>query len=47
MGKLGSFPDAHECRVDLEHVRDVLGALRAELVVVDTANNGNVSLGWC
>ena len=38
MGKLSSLPDAHECRVDLEHVRDVLNALRSELVFVDTDN---------
>ena len=42
---MGSLPDAHECRVDPEHVHDVLGALRSEVVVIDTANNGNLVLG--
>ena len=45
MGRLGSLPDAQECRVDFEHVRNVLGALRSESVLVDTNNNGSLVLG--
>ena len=39
------MPDAHECRVDFEYVRKVFGALRSEVVLIDTANNGNLVLG--
>ena len=39
------MPDAHECRVDFEHVRKVLGALRSEGVLIYTENNGNLALG--
>ena len=42
---MGSLPDAHECRVDFEHVRKVLSALRSEVVPIDTENNGNLALG--
>ena len=37
------MPDAHECLVDLEHIRKVLGALRSELVAANTENNGNLA----
>ena len=43
-GRLGSLLDAHECRVDFEHVRKVLGALRSEFVIVDTEHNGDLAL---
>ena len=39
---MGSLPDALEHRVDFEHVREVLGALRSEHVVADTENNVNL-----
>jgi hypothetical protein len=42
---LGSFPDAREGCVDFEHVREVLGALRSEVVAVDADNNSNLALG--
>ena len=42
---MGSLPDAHECRVDFEHVRKVLGAHRSEVVATNTENNGNLALG--
>ena len=42
---MGSLPDAHECHVDFEHVRKVFGALRSEVVPIDTENNGNLALG--
>ena len=42
---MGSLPDAHECRVDFEHVRDVPGALRSDFVFVDTENSGSLTLG--
>ena len=42
---MGSFPDARESRVEFEHVRKVLGALRSKAVVIDTENNGNLALG--
>ena len=40
---MGSLPDAHECLVDLEHIRKVLGALRSEVVAANTENNGNLA----
>ena len=43
-GRLGSLLDAHECRVDFEHVRKVLGAHRSEVVGANTENNGNLPL---
>ena len=45
MGKLGSLLDAREHRVDLEHVREVLGAFGSEFVQGNTENNGNLALG--
>ena len=44
-GRLGSLLDASERCVDLEHVREVLGALRSEAVRADTENNGNLASG--
>ena len=43
-GRLGSLLDAHECRVDFEHVRKVLAAHRSEVVGANTENNGNLAL---
>jgi hypothetical protein len=43
-GKLGSLLDASERRINLEHVRKVLGALRSEIVPFYTENNGNLAL---
>ena len=43
-GRLGSLLHAHECRVDFEHVRKVLGAHRSEVVAANTENNGNLVL---
>ena len=36
MEGFGSLPDAREGRVDFQHVREVLGALRSEVVAVNT-----------
>ena len=44
MGKLGSLLDASERRVDLEHVREVLGALGSKSVQGNTETNGNMAL---
>ena len=43
-GRLGSLLDAHECCVDFEHVRKVLGAHRSEVVAANTENNGKLAL---
>ena len=43
-GRLGSLLDAHECCVDFEHVRKVLGALSVEVVAANTEHNGNLAL---
>ena len=43
-GRLGSLLDAHECCVDFEHVRKVLGAHRSEVVAANTVNNGKLAL---
>ena len=43
-GQIGQLPDARECRVEFEHVRKVLGALRSEAVAANTENNGNLAL---
>ena len=47
MVNLGSLPDAHECRVDLEHVCDVRGALRSDLVDVDAENKWQFGVRGC
>ena len=39
----GGVLDVGEGRVDLEHVGDVLCALRSELVVVETANKAEIA----
>ena len=43
VGGLGSLLDARERRVDFEHVCKVLGALRSEVVAINTENKGSLA----
>jgi hypothetical protein len=44
LGGFGSLPDAREGCVDFQHVREVLGALKSEVVTFET-ESGNLALG--